>query len=166
MTRQYLARGELEHNLMLYLFVDHSLYVDPSRDPPLRLGGKIDRAVAIRIPQPEAVMKMEYAKRTRVFGQAVRDVARASKALGVLLMMDAWHASSDKAPDDHHYGWIEENQDGEALFMRLEHRAFARPYAWASPIHRNPLQLDPWKGGEQSGSSEKSRLANFIEWRS
>lgn len=167
LVHQYLAKGELEPNPLLYLFVTHELRIDLSLNPPLRVGRKVPKPVAVACPMPSMVRKMDPKRRTRVFGDAMRDIARASKAVGILLVMDAWFSSSDKAPPDHHYGWIEENQDGEGLMVRLEHRALSRPYAWGAMIHRDPLRLDPWRGGEQrEGSSETSRLANFIDWRS
>ncbi len=167
MVRQYLARGEFEPNPRLYVFATHGFTFDPSLSPPLRPGSRLPRVTAIPCQLPQQVKaKIPVHVRTRAIAHVVKAIAKASKATGVLLMMDGWFSSAENAPPDHHYGWIEENQEGEGLLMRLEHQALAHPMAWGAIIHRDPLRLDPWKGGEQLGPDEGSRLSQFIDWSS
>lgn len=167
MTRQYLARGGIEKNPMLYVFATHGFTFDKDRSPMLRTGARLPHVQAAPVPLPEKVdERVPMDRRTELLGKVVRMIAKASKASGVLFMMDGWFSGEKNAPPDHHYGWVEEHAEGEGLFMRLEHQSLAHPLAWVSVIHRNPLVLDPWEGGEQKGPDDKSRLSHFVDWSS
>jgi hypothetical protein len=168
MVRQYLAWGRLEKNPLLYVFATHDFSYDTDLGPSsFRTRAKLPEVRAVPIPLPEAAKeKIPVHARTRILGQAVRLIAKVSKASGVLLMMDSWFSSGENAPEDHHYGWIEENPEAEGLYMRLEHQHLAHPVAWAALIHRDPLSLDPWRGGEQVVSDQRSRLSHMIDWSS
>jgi hypothetical protein len=169
MRRQYLSDGRLAKNPLIYIFATHSFRANigaETVETAVRTGARLARVTAIPCPLPDDVRaKLGPTSMTRVYGKVIRIAARAAKAVGVLVTMDGWFADASQAPDDHHYGWVEENKDGEGLLMLLEHKALAHPMSWTSTIRREPLRLDPWRGGEQT-KSEETRLSHFIDWSS
>lgn len=165
MHGEYLSRGELEENPLFCLFATHDMLLTGDPERPLRTGVKLPKVSAVRCPVPEFVrQKLGWQQMTKGMGRAIKEMAKSTKAVGVLLMMDAWTTSSEP-PEDRDYGWIEEQSDRrEALTVILEHKLLPHPIQWTSFIWRDPLRLDPWVKTEPSES--KGRLTGFVDWRS
>lgn len=166
MTRRYLTHGSLETNPLIYVFATCNARIDHTTSPPsMKTGAKLPHVMAVPCKIPDSIREIvDPRKVTQLAGAVVAKMAAATKAVGVLVTMDTWYAAEEKAPEDYHYGWVEENQDGEGLYMSLEHRELTTAMCWFSVIHRNPLRLDPWKGGPRQPGG--ARLANFIDWKS
>lgn len=80
---------------------------------------------------------------TRLFGMAVRDFARLTRALGVMVMSEAWVAESVESRDDLQANLEDHPGRGEALFMLLEHRETGR-LQWRADISRTPTRVGEW----------------------
>lgn len=167
MQGYYLKHGALEKSPFFYMFATHGFTIPENRRDLPRTGKKLPEVTAWATPVPRAMReKLEWRDVTLVMGDLLKEAAKVTKAVGVLVMMDSWIARADLTPEDGHYGWIEERPDKlEALYMGLEHVTLVQPMRWMSLITRDPLKLEPWT---LSGAvtHEGDRLANFIDWRS
>jgi hypothetical protein len=141
----------------------------------LRRGAELGRIQTAELNLPPASLWpawMDGSNATEVFGQTIEAFSRAGRALGVVVLTEAWMnvATSDEDFErkrSHEYGWVAKSPDRmEALYMMLEHVMFGR-ITWMARITRNPTRVHPWEESPVSGpSGGEGRLANLVEWSS
>lgn len=168
MRRYYLTHGRLEKNPVFWVFANYAFARSTKAGELVGRGQKLDKVTALPCPFSDALWRKLGSDTTAYAGRIIKEVAAATKAMGVLLIMDAWVADGAHEPADQHYGWIEKDPEKrEGLYASLEHKLIPRPMRWSAFIHRDPLRLDPWLGGELKGpDTSGNRLAGFVDWSS
>lgn len=172
LRRKYEACGKLERDLTFWVFATYAWSPEPvlTRERFVRRGPKLDKVTALTCPIPQLAFEKLGLEATRFAGRVISELAKATAAVGVFFVMESWGVDVDDSDEveERPYGWIGESPERfEALYASLEHVALPQPWRWATAVHRDPLRVDPWKGGElKQADSRKSRLAGFIDWRS
>lgn len=138
-----------------------------------RPGRKLDvcRALEFR-PAPLALALVPPRMHTKIFGEALRAYAKASRAIGILVMTEMWMVHQEGEPGVP----IEEMrkrlprsledapQRREQLVCWLEHAATGHRL-WRSEILREPTRLDPWEE-KADQAPHGGRLIGLVDWRS
>ena len=151
-----------------------------------KTGPKLPRAAAMMCKLPKEFHEMPGSKTMRghtmqreMFSQALKAMAKLTRAVGVIFCAEAWVAepplSRDATEDQAHdqaQAWRDTQPDDmseipgrmEALFIQLEHQAAGR-LMWRAMISRDPDRVGAWEEGPQSGDA-RGRMTNLVDWRS
>jgi hypothetical protein len=123
-------------------------------------------AVPFTLPRVLAAVVPED-KQSKLFGEALRDLCKHGRAVGVVIMSEQWHGrTSSEAERAARPRRIEDWDDRrEALIMRLEHRA-AGGRTWRAWIEREPTRLGPWHDYPGAVRGNLVEIIDRAEWGS
>lgn len=182
-TREWVAqkwreKGEFRSNGFSFegwALGTHRVKMDPS-NPTLWVPGEPYGKVVPLLCRLPAVIALMFPNEsgTRLFGTLLKKYAAATKAVGTIVVGEAWvvefqapegqppmtkeeaQAERDKMPESL------EHAEGrkEHLFCSLEHITLGKHF-WTAEIERNPDILMPWK--DKGIESSEGRLCDTIE---
>lgn len=178
MAERWRENGRFESNGFSFegwTLATHRVKMDPANPMNWVPGEPYGKVVPLlcRLPGVISLMFPDESG-TRLFGQFLKKYAAATKAVGTIVMGEAWmvefkspegqppmtkeeaEAEREKLPESL------EHAEGrkEHLFCALEHVTLGKKF-WTAEIERNPDLLMPWKDKEMEQS--EGRLCDTIE---
>jgi hypothetical protein len=140
--------------------------------PKMRTGPKLAKVEAVPMQIPKALQDIVPARQqTELFSRVVREFARATRAIGVVTMAEAWLVEAEgkqgqsveevRAQMPESLGDVPGRM--EALLMMLEHSAAGRR-VWKAAILDGPRRVGPWM--EQDWDDAEGRLVGMVDWKS
>lgn len=146
------------YSFMAWVFATHDL-----DETKLHPGKKLDRPEALACDLPRLFQALVHPRRlTDLFGKSVREFAALTRATGVLLLTEMWHATTPEGGkrSDLPPSLADAPGRSERLVMFLEHSEIGCRQ-WFAEIRRDPTRLDPWQ--ETRNLAVGGRLVNLTD---
>ncbi len=178
MAESFRQHGRFEVNgysFTGYVFATHDIRAprDARRSHPdeWKTGPKLGHVLAFPLRMPEFLGQVvPNSQITLLWSRVIREYTKLTRAIGTLIMSEAWHVFAPQGTTDVHAyrdTLPEDLEDAdnrkESLIMMLEHSAAGRKQ-WFSEIKRGPTRLEPWDEREMGGA--EGRLVNLSNYQS